>query len=429
MEQWKAHPEFTKYEASSFGAIRNGKSHNSLKPFVDSDGVSFVTMSMEKYYTRSVHSLVATTYLPRPSWATKILHKDYNKSNNALDNLTWADDFEWREHLAHRPETRSTKAPSILFWKCEQETGVPLKAYERFEDAYNDVGGSLSDERIVLGQSAHGYKWLDNQVGHLTGETWMALPAHLAGSSSVYSISSYGRFRGRFGKILRPCLQRRYLTMTLNRVTYNAHIVVAKAFLASDFFDGCVVNHKNGNKKDNRVTNLECVTQAENARHAHQHGLTRTRQKVEVIQVDYRGLIVGNFESMARAEKETSIKRGGIHDSLNSGAGQVRRTNSNKTGKKVVSRGYVWFRSVQEADDFIDNNPEYFDEFFHVFQVSTAGDIVAHFIDYPAAVRTTGVDRNSICRACTKGYKPGGFRWFRNSRSLVEFQESLNTAS
>ena len=291
------------------------------------------------------------------------------------------------------------------------------------------VGGSLSDERIVLGQSAHGYKWLDNQAGHLTGETWMALPAHLAGSSSVYSISSYGRFRGHFGKILRPCLQRRYLTMTLNRVTYNAHIVVAKAFLASDFFDGCVVNHKNGNKKDNRVTNLECVTQAENARHAHQHGLTRTRQKVEVIQVDYRGLIVGKFESMARAEKETSIKRGGIHDSLNSGAGQVRRTNSNKTGKKVVSRGYVWFRSVQEADDFIDNNPEYFDELFHVFQVSTAGDIVAHFIDYPAAVRTTGVDRNSICRACTKGYKPGGFRWFRNSRSLVEFQESLNTAS
>jgi hypothetical protein len=427
MELWKVHPEFTKYEASSLGTIRNGKSHKALKPFVDADGVCFVTMSMEKYYTRSVHSLVAGAHMSRPAWGTKILHKDYNKSNNAVENLSWADDFEWRQHLANRPETPITRAPNVLFWKCDQDTGVPLKAYDCFEDAYKDVGDS--GKEIALGQSAFGYKWLDNQAGELNGETWMAIPALLASGSLVYSVSNYGRFRGHPGRVLRPCLQRRYLTISLNRVTHNAHILVAKTHLAGDFFDGCVVNHKNGNKKDNRVSNLECVTQSENAQHAHDTGLTHTRREVAVVQVDYRGLIVDAFKSMTLADKKTGIKKGSIHGSLNSGAGQIPRSHGNKTGKKVVSGGYVWFRSVEEADDFIDDNPDYFDEMFHVFQVSPAGDVVDHFIDYPAAVKETGVDRNSICRACTKGYKPGGFRWFRNSRSLAEFQESLSNAS
>jgi len=38
--------------------------------------------------------------------------------------------------------------------------------------------------------------------------------------------------------------------------------------------DGCVTNHKNGNKADNRLENLEYCTQSENMAHAYGYGLS-----------------------------------------------------------------------------------------------------------------------------------------------------------
>lgn len=50
------------------------------------------------------------------------------------------------------------------------------------------------------------------------------------------------------------------------------HRLVAKHFL-EDYTKGLQVNHKDGNKENNNVSNLEMVTQTENMRHAVQHGL------------------------------------------------------------------------------------------------------------------------------------------------------------
>lgn len=49
------------------------------------------------------------------------------------------------------------------------------------------------------------------------------------------------------------------------------HRAVASAFLGSG--DGLVVNHKDGNKSNNHVDNLEWVTQSENMKHAYKTGL------------------------------------------------------------------------------------------------------------------------------------------------------------
>jgi hypothetical protein len=54
---------------------------------------------------------------------------------------------------------------------------------------------------------------------------------------------------------------------------FSIHRLIAKSFIPNQD-NKREVNHINGNKKDNRVDNLEWVTPAENSRHASIKGLT-----------------------------------------------------------------------------------------------------------------------------------------------------------
>lgn len=57
----------------------------------------------------------------------------------------------------------------------------------------------------------------------------------------------------------------------LGSKTVPVHRLVATAFLGPP--DGRIVNHKNGVKSDNRVSNLEWCTHSENVKHAYDIGL------------------------------------------------------------------------------------------------------------------------------------------------------------
>lgn len=120
-------------------------------------------------------------------------------------------------------------------------------------------------------------------------EEWKAV----VGYEGYYEVSSYGRVRGvdRYvntgilhsdiklhkGKMLKPNLKKNgYLSVDLckgNKLkTVLVHRLVAVAFIEKP--DGKdVVNHKNLDKTDNRVENLEWVTCRENTLHASANGV------------------------------------------------------------------------------------------------------------------------------------------------------------
>lgn len=60
------------------------------------------------------------------------------------------------------------------------------------------------------------------------------------------------------------------------RVNGLAHRLVWQ-FFQGDIPDGMVLNHKNGVKSDNRLSNLEVCTYSENQKHAHRTGLIDQR--------------------------------------------------------------------------------------------------------------------------------------------------------
>lgn len=55
--------------------------------------------------------------------------------------------------------------------------------------------------------------------------------------------------------------------------TLKVHRLVAMTYLADSFFDGAHVNHIDGDKSNNEVSNLEWVTRSKNMQHAYQTGL------------------------------------------------------------------------------------------------------------------------------------------------------------
>jgi hypothetical protein len=75
------------------------------------------------------------------------------------------------------------------------------------------------------------------------------------------------------GKVMAQHVGRNgYCTTFVKDGTRPVHRLIASAFLA-EFCAGLEVNHKNGNKSDNRVENLEMVTRSGNALHMYQTGL------------------------------------------------------------------------------------------------------------------------------------------------------------
>ena len=95
----------------------------------------------------------------------------------------------------------------------------------------------------------------------------------IVGFEDYYEVSSLGNVRrkksGRLRRIdTAPIYPTILLSVKGKHKTYRVHRLVAKAFLPP--IEGKThVNHKNGNHYDNRVENLEWVTQKENNLHSY----------------------------------------------------------------------------------------------------------------------------------------------------------------
>lgn len=124
-------------------------------------------------------------------------------------------------------------------------------------------------------------------------EIWKDIPEY----EGYYKVSDLGRVKrlpGAYvpnGRILKPQKRNGYLSVSLSKnkkaKTHNIHRLVAKAFLGDS---NLTVNHKDGNKHNNKLTNLEYCTARENCRHVFTSKIKITncdKYKTEIIQ-DYK---------------------------------------------------------------------------------------------------------------------------------------------
>lgn len=113
---------------------------------------------------------------------------------------------------------------------------------------------------------------------------------------------------------------------------HQVHALVAQAFLANPN-NLPVVNHKDGDKSNNHVSNLEWASYRHNNIHALKNGLREPRGN-PIVQMTTDGRVVGHYRSTCEATRQTGVSTGAISHCLN------HRTSS--------AGGFVW-RKLSES--------------------------------------------------------------------------------
>lgn len=119
-----------------------------------------------------------------------------------------------------------------------------------------------------------------------------------------------------------------FVNFTIKHKTLNklVHRLVAEAFL-KDYDEKLQVNHKDGNRTNNNVDNLEMVTASENQKHAFNILKRKTNGKI-ILQYDLDNNFIKEYASACEANRQTKICRSCINDCCN--------------GKLKTAGGYIW---------------------------------------------------------------------------------------
>ena len=89
IEQWRLVSGYTIYEVSSHGRIRNNKTLNVMKPYLNREG-GYLILKLyknKKLTTHTIHSLVANAFCENPNNYDQIDHIDRVRTNNNSNNL------------------------------------------------------------------------------------------------------------------------------------------------------------------------------------------------------------------------------------------------------------------------------------------------------------------------------------------------------
>ena len=189
------------------------------------------------------------------------------------------------------------------------------------------------------------------------------------------------------------------------RQDFKVHRLVLMTF-STNPLNKRTCNHKDGNKGNNHIDNLEWATDSENMLHAYKEGLQKPMigssnpKSKAVIQVDpLTREIVGEYESCNMAAKDLNIEQSGITAVCNN---KIRRY-----------KGFYWmFRSDFERRGIPNPLPTKKTVAKKVIQADLLGNDVRTFNSAKEAEAFTGVLRSKISQVCNgKRNKAGGYRW------------------
>lgn len=245
---------YSNYLIDENGNVYNKTTNKYLKGSIGENGYLYYRLSKEgqkkMFYA---HRLVAETFIPNPNNLPVVNHIDNNKLNNNINNLEWVSYSE-----------------NTQYWKnnfCKNRR--PIEYYDQ----------------------------------DLENEQWKEYKNYL--------VSNKGRIRHkRKNNLLKPSLTCGYYKVKLSENGLSedvmVHHLVYKLFYGEYDTNKYVIDHIDGDKLNNNITNLRLLTQSENVNAAFYETKTNSSAK-QVEQYSLDGKLLNIYPSARIAAKQLNL--------------------------------------------------------------------------------------------------------------------------
>lgn len=311
MTEFHTHPTYTNYESDKEGNIRSKITGKILSPSPNHDG--YVTFSLTKEYgnkTVRVHRIVAECWLENPDDKPTVNHINKDRKDNRVCNL------EWSTYVEQSTHKNTVGEPSQKFYtkiiRIDKDGNEHV--YENYRHAVtkilecqdkkiteisiNSIGSRLCNV-IKNNRMYMGYYWKYVPIVDLPNEIWKL--ALIDGNKSHY-VSNMGRIKYNDKLCSGKAAATGYVSVSINHKPRALHRVVALTFIPNDDQTKNQVNHIDGIKHNNAVSNLEWVSGTQNVIHA--VGLNPEIKQI----IQYKGNdILHQFRSHNHASKVTTL--------------------------------------------------------------------------------------------------------------------------
>jgi len=343
MEEWRVINDYPNYSVSNFGNVMNKKTNRIMKIGIKGGYQHICLVNNVGKNNFKVHRLVALSFIENTENKPEVNHKDKNKLNNNVTNLEWNTRLENSHHRSIGLIYKSNKNIPIL--RINKNNNEILEEYNSIEDAgkwavENKLTSNSHNGRNAIGNcvnglsnTAYGYKWKNVENNNLENEEWRELNLQkIFGETckldKTYFVSNLGRFKNSYGKIMEnyKVNENGYIRVYIYKKTFTLHRLLALTFL-ENHENKEQVNHKDGNKLNNSIQNLEWCTNKENQIHKVQNGLANSYTR-KIGQYNLNDTLIKEHISIISASKEVNISTSSIKGVL-------------KNYRKTAS-GFIW---------------------------------------------------------------------------------------
>lgn len=297
----------TNYEASTHGRIRNIKTKYILKQHKCLEGYCYTNLYINRLpKTLIVHPLIISTFKSNPKNLKHVNHIDMVRDNNHIDNLEWTTCSDNQKHAVKNNLNRKSIKKIIYQFSDSEKINII------------NIFPSVSETALAL--NIH----IDTVMSNLTGKTRSkkyffdyAIKRNVitdvndlvdfepVKNHPRYLIHRDGRvYSFRTKQFLKPILKKGYHHLSLNTIPYIVHRLVAMQYLPNPD-NKEFVNHKDGNKINNHVNNLEWSSVSENTQHAIDTGLLNITRVIN--QYDAHGNFIKRHTSIVNAAKYIGV--------------------------------------------------------------------------------------------------------------------------
>ena len=341
-EVWaRCYEPIAKYSVSTLGAVRNDNNGKVLKPSVTASGYYYTNLThrgktsgkvvQRKYYS---HRLLAECHLPNPDSLPSVDHINRQKLDNRICNLRWCSASDQIRNQDNSNRKKSNRRPVHQI----ASNGTIVKTWPSCGDACQHIGidpknfAKVIKRRILLAEHVWDYAdRIENEDGEVE---WREFLQEGVRSRRVL-VSNTGLVKRQLKcgghRLVKLSWGSGYLRIGLwcNGAIkmHFVHRMVASCFIARSCATHVVVNHKDGDKSNNVVSNLEWTSYAANSQHAATTGLMKFLRPVD--QLSLNGTFMRSFASVSEAARATGQKKpSGIYNAM--------------SGKYITAGGFKW---------------------------------------------------------------------------------------